>query len=223
MRVRRKEWSMVKAAGIILLAVVAAAVVVVLVYALGAPLSVVLALTFGAIGLGWLLVLLTVPWNLYFQARNVRRDIRQSREREIEVAAAREEEVRRIARRTAWIAVGGHVASAAAVAVVTYVSGAQVGYYFAGFYLLSTLFRPAAAYLSGLRERLSALGHEVRYPREDVATMRTTVTELATRVETLENRISELAGKHQHLARQLDRDNQEVTRGLRSLMRMMGE
>lgn len=160
--------------GVLVLGAAAAAVVVtVLVYVVGAPLSTVLSIGFGAISLFWLLVLLTFPWNLYFQAHDLIREIRTSRERGIGVSAERETEARRIRHRMLWTALAGHVLSAGVIAVVSYVSGLHTGYYFAGFYLLSTLFRPATAYFGRVRERLRTTLREVKHPRADVEQLRT--------------------------------------------------
>jgi hypothetical protein len=75
---------------------------------------------------------------------------------------------RNMRRRLGWLAVGAHVLSAALVGGITYFSGGIVGYYFALFYLVSTAFRPVAAGYAYLTRRLSALGDEARYPRDDV-------------------------------------------------------
>jgi hypothetical protein len=136
----------------------------------------------GALALAWLIVLVTVPWSLYFGARQVTADMAISTERGIAVPAARQNEASRIARRLLRIAIGAHVATAAATVVVTYVVGGTAGYYLAGFYLLSTLIRPAAAYLAHVRGRLRALSAETRYPREDAATLRQDLKGLAEQV-----------------------------------------
>src|SRR5579871_2371015 len=96
----------------------------------------------GGLCLIWLLVILTVTWDLYFQTQEVAFELRSSRERGIPIVAGREEYLRALRQRLGWLAVGVHVASAAFVAAVAVCSHGTVGYYFAGFYLLSTLFRP---------------------------------------------------------------------------------
>lgn len=211
---------MVKAALIIGGSAIAAITVIMLVYVVGAPLSEVLAIGFGAVSLFWLLVLLTVPWNLYFQARGLIREIAISRKRGIDVPQEREAEARRICRRMAWIAVGAHLLSAAVIAVITYFSGLQVGYYFAGFYLVSTLFRPAAAYFTQLRKLLDGMLREVKYPREDVAELRSKVQRLEQTTKSMGNTVTDLAARQERFARQLNTDNKEVMAGLRTLLRL---
>ncbi|SRR5712692_10031978 len=139
----------------------------------------------GAVALAWLIVLVTVPWSLYFGARQVTAEMAISRERGITVPVARQAEVDRIAQRLLRIAIGGHIATAVATVVVTYVVGGTAGYYLAGFYLLSALIRPVAAYLAHVRGRLRALSADSRYPREDAATLRQDLKGLTAQVGTL--------------------------------------
>src|SRR5690242_10301135 len=95
----------------------------------------------GAVSFYWLLIITTVPWNLYFRARQVQLAITDSRAREIRVDASRDAEVGRLRGRLLKLAVAGHVVSAAVTAAVSYLSGHVLGYYLAGFFLLSTVFR----------------------------------------------------------------------------------
>ncbi|MYW03788.1 hypothetical protein [Streptomyces sp. SID3343] len=151
-----------------------------------------LSLGAGALCLFWLIVVLTVPWTLYFRARQLIREIHTSRGKGIAVSAEREPEARRIAQRLLWGALGAHLVSAVVIAVITWVSGGVVGYYFAGFYLLSTLFRPSQAYLAHLSLRLKSMLREVTHPRDDVLALIDRVTALEDKVSVLEIRTVEL-------------------------------
>ena len=144
----------------------------------GVPLRTVLSIAAGAVALGWLIVLVAVPWNLYFAARRVVAEQAVSRGRGITVRAEQEAEAGRIARRMLWFALGGHLGTAAVTAVITYYAGDSLGYYITGSYLLSATIRPAAAYFAHLRQRLSALSRENRHPRDDVVTLRQHVDRL---------------------------------------------
>jgi hypothetical protein len=137
-------------------------------------------LTVGAvvIALSWLIVLVSMPWNLYFAARRAGREMEVSRGRGISVPPASDAEARQISRRLLWLALGGHLGTAIAAAAIAYFSGSKTGYYIAGIFLLSTAFRPAAAYLSHVRERISALSREAVHPREDVVALRAEVEEI---------------------------------------------
>jgi len=145
----------------------------------------VLSIAVGGAALAWLVLLLAVPWNLYFAARRVIIQMAASCARGITVPEAEQAEAGRIQRRMLWFALSGHVLTAAVTGVITYVAGGSIGYYVAGFYLLSATIRPAAAYFSHLRERIGALSRESLHPREDVLSLREQVDLLAEHVRHL--------------------------------------
>lgn len=145
----------------------------------------------GVASLYWLLIITTVPWNLYFKARRVRHEIGVSRGRGIAVPEGREAEVRRWERRLLRLALAGHVVTAAAVAGVTYASGHVLGYYFAAFYLLSCAIRPAAAYLAYVKARIASLLKETTHPRDDVLALTTQLTSLTAQVEAMHTTMHE--------------------------------
>lgn len=151
----------------------------------GVQLRTVLSIAAGGAALAWLILLLAVPWNLYFAARGVMAQMAVSGGRGIRVPEPERAEAGRIERRMLWFALGGHVVTALVTGVIAYVSGASIGYYVAGFYLLSATIRPAAAYFSHLRERIGALSRESLHPREDVVSLRNQVDLLAEHVKRL--------------------------------------
>ena len=134
-------------------------------------------LTIGAvvIALTWLIVLVSMPWNLYFAARRAVQEAAVSRERGVSVRPAIDAEARLISRRMLGLALGGHLGTAIAAAAIAYFSGSKTGYYIAGIFLLATAFRPAGAYLAHIRERIGVLTRESTHPREDVVTIRAEV------------------------------------------------
>jgi hypothetical protein len=141
--------------------------------------------------LTWAIVLVSAPWNLYFAARRVVAETAVSRARGITVRGGHEAEAGRIAKRMLWFAVGGHVGTALLAAVAGYVSGAVVGYYIAGFFLLSTLVRPAVAYFAHLRQRITAMTREVTHPRDDVRALQLEVNTLRQMVTTAQEMMTE--------------------------------
>ncbi len=147
----------------------------------GVELHTLLSVVAAAVAFAWLIVLVAVPWNLYFAARGVVAQMGASQRRGIEVGEQEQAEARRIASRMLGFALGGHLVSALATAVVTYLTGDALGYYVTGFYLLSATIRPAVAYFAHLRERIRALSAESRFPRDDVRTMRDELGRLGAR------------------------------------------
>lgn len=162
-----------------------------LAYAVGAPLGTVLGVAAGVLALLWLLVLLTVPWNLYFRAHLVLAEIRLSREKGLDVPSARGREASRIARVMLCTAVVGHLATAGAVLAVAAATGERLVYWFAGFFLLSTVFRPAGAWFAQVRRRLGTLLRDVTYPRDDVVELKGEVDRLARGTEVLQDKAEE--------------------------------
>ena len=94
-----------------------------------------------------------------------------SRERGIAVQPGYDQEAARISRQMLRFALAAHLGTALAAAVIAVLSGNKAGYYIAGISLLSTVFRPAAAYFGHLRERIRVLTRESTHPRDDVATL----------------------------------------------------
>jgi hypothetical protein len=187
----------------------------------GVPLATLVSIGAALAALTWMVVLVTLPWNLYFDARQVVAEHTVSRERGITVPPAQDLEARRIARRMLWFALGGHLGTAAVTAAFAYISGNLTGYYLAGFYLLSTAVRPAAAYFAHLRERITALTRESTHPRDDVVSLTVTVTALTSAVKAVKDELSQarraaaedlhrtqaaLAGDLTHLRQQVTTD-----------------
>lgn len=187
----------------VLVALAAVVIAIVLIFMADVPLSAIVSLGIGALSLLWLLLLLTVPWNVYFQARELLTEIRTSRERGIEVSPDRETEARRIAARMRAVAVGAHLVSAGVIAAVTYFAGGEIGYYFAGFYLLSTIFRPVGAWFGYLRERLSTMLKEVKYPRDDVKELISRFDGLDRWVDSIADQLTDVRRRHDDLATQV--------------------
>jgi hypothetical protein len=124
------------------------------------------------VALSWLVVLVTVPWNLYFAARRAAQELAVARDRGISVRSAYDAEARRISNRMLRFALGGHIGTAMAATAIASISGNKTGYYVAGIFLLATMFRPAYAYLLHVRERIKVFTRESTQPRDDVITLR---------------------------------------------------
>ncbi|MCX5329133.1 hypothetical protein [Streptomyces sp. NBC_00140] len=185
-------------------AVVVAAAALVFAYVAGPPPALVFAVGAGVLSLVWLLLLLTLPWNLYFRAHTVLAEIAVSREKGMTVPAARDTEAARIARTMLRAAVAGHVLTAAVVLAVTWATGEFTGYWFAAFFLLSTFFRPAGAYFGQLRRRLSTLLKDVTYPRDDVVELQARLNRAEAGTRVLEEKAEEQYRALSELRRTMD-------------------
>jgi hypothetical protein len=198
--------SMIKWWAMILLGAAAALLFTWLGRLAGVPVSTLLTIGAGGVALAWLVVLVTVPWNLYFAARRAVAEMAVSRGRGITVPAAYGGEARQIGRRMLWFALGAHIATALAAALITYVSGATIGYYFAGFYLLSAAIRPVVAYFAHVRERITTMTRESRHPRDDIASLKFKVDALAHMTDEFRRTESRLAEDIAHTRQLLTSD-----------------
>jgi hypothetical protein len=201
----------------------------------------------GGLCLLWLILILKAPWDLYFQAQRVAFEIQRSKERNIPIVAEREEYIRALRRRLGWLAVGAHVVSAALVAAITYYAQGKVGYFFTAFYLVSTVFRPAVAGYVYLWRKLTAIGEEVKYPREDIVEVREKLQwqedairaltsqmeqcreELQQELQRREAETYELRQTTHALSREFERtvsrltDTQEVIKGIQAFVRLVSQ
>lgn len=179
---------------LLLVGAAAALLIAWLAHAVSVPLATLLTVATVVVGLSWLIVLVTLPWNLYFAARRALIAMAVSRERGISVRQADESEARQLAARMLVFAVGGHVGTALVAAVIAWMSASKPGYYVAGLFLLSTVFRPAAGYFLHVRERIRTLTHEGTHPRDDVATIKRRVDKIVGNVHELRHDLRATTG-----------------------------
>jgi len=195
--------------------------------------------------LGWLVVVMTLPWNLYFQAKAVLFEMQRSRERGLSVRVDREAEARSVATRMLRFSIGLHLGSAVLAAGVTALERGHWGYVFSGFYLLSGFFRPGVEYYRYLRQRLGHLSAEVRFPPDDVKALQAEVLRLGTmataatkvdeqlgerltllqrssdvRQKDLDRRVTSLARTFEDTVNRLT-DNQQIIGGIKAFLRLV--
>ena len=153
------------------LTVLALAVLVTL-HLTGAPAGAFVDWVVGIAGLWWLLLITTVPWSLYFDARAAQADAAESRQRGIAVDPGRLHGVDQLARRALTGALALHLATAAALYAVAAWGLSPVGYAGAGLALALSVARPAARGYRYLAAQVSAFRRDVHFPREDVNRLR---------------------------------------------------
>jgi hypothetical protein len=212
---------------------------------LNVPVETLLMWGIAAACLVWLVGLVTIPWNLYFRAHYVLAELQATAATGETVDPARMVEVRAIARKTLAMSIVAHLASALVISVIAHLAGRVEGFYFAGFYLLSTLFRPGFEYFRHLHRRLGRVLDEVTQPYLSLRSLSDKVTSLAAelrfqredrdrlvaRVEQLQAGLSTRADEHEkklaavarHFEETVDRltDNREVIAGLKAFLRLV--
>ena len=158
----------------------------------------------GALCLVWLLFLLKAPWDLYFDAHAAASEQKRAFERGIALEKDAEKFVQTLQKRLLWGAIAAHLVSAGIIAAITFFTHAATGYWFAGFYLLSTFFRPIIAGYVYLSRKLKSLLQETAYPPEDVVEMRNRVEILEDRLTSAEEKLEKKDDEIITLRHQLD-------------------
>jgi len=133
----------------------------------------------------WLIIIVTVPWNLYFQSKAILNQATISQERGINIDEQQLPYVRSLAQRSLGLALGLHVISAIALYVLASSGVGTVGYVGAIAALLLTVLRPAISAYEYISQRLRSISQQIEYPREDI-------TELRQRFANLENSLRQI-------------------------------
>ncbi|HEY9659526.1 MAG TPA: hypothetical protein V6C65_13795 [Allocoleopsis sp.] len=144
----------------------------------------------GGMSFWWLLVIVTVPWNIHFQAKSVVAEAHQSIDRQIEVDEQQVAYARVIARRALWVAIGLHLVSSLGLYGLAVAGISSVGYLGSGAALLLTLLRPAIRAYEYVAERLNTIHQQITYPREDVVTLRDRVQHQEEAIQRLEDQLN---------------------------------
>lgn len=138
----------------------------------------------------WLLVLVTLPWNMHFQAKEVLTEAAASREKNIPVKEDEVEYVTRVYKRSFVMAVALHLVSAIGLYVLAATGVSVIGYIGSGAALLLTGLRPAIRAYEYVVSRLSSISREIKYPREDVMKLRARVKHLEENVKYLQKQLN---------------------------------
>ncbi|OYT70828.1 MAG: hypothetical protein CFK52_09810 [Chloracidobacterium sp. CP2_5A] len=146
----------------------------------------------GAVCFIWLLLILTVPWDIHFQARSVQFELERSLEAGIAINPERLAYVQRTQRTTLWVALGLHVFSAAVISGLSYFTRGSVGYWFAGFYLATMAFRPVGAAYNYLHRKLMDIGEEARFPRDDTLKLKTDLEQARAHLEKIQRQLEQI-------------------------------
>ncbi|MBW4563753.1 MAG: hypothetical protein KME32_21925 [Mojavia pulchra JT2-VF2] len=137
----------------------------------------------------WLLVIVTVPWNVHFQAKEVLAEAAQSIEKRIPVDENQLKYVRVLAQRSLWVAIALHIFSAVGLYTLAATGISTVGYISSGAALLLTILRPAIRAYEYLYTRLTMIRQEWKYPREDIVELRDRFFDLEQKVQRLEEQL----------------------------------
>lgn len=120
----------------------------------------------------WLVAIVTIPWNIYFEAREVLVEAVTSQEKGLTVDSQKINYVNMLARWSLIGAIALHCISAVTLYILAVTGISVVGYVSSGATLLLTALRPAVRGYQYLATRLAMIRQEIKYPREDILELR---------------------------------------------------
>ncbi|MEH2270990.1 MAG: hypothetical protein V7K68_21670 [Nostoc sp.] len=176
----------------------------------------------GGASFWWLLVIVTVPWNVHFQAKEVLAEAAQSTEKGIAVDEKQVKYVTALAKRSLWVAIALHLFSAVGLYTLAVTGISTVGYISSGAALLLTILRPAIRAYEYLYARLAMIRQEWKYPREDIFELRDRFSILEQKIQSLEDQLNpeqpySLSATQQRFAEETRRDLARIAANLEEL------
>lgn len=176
----------------------------------------------GGASFWWLLVIVTVPWNVHFQAKEVLAEAAQSKEKGIPVDEKQVKYVTVLAKRSLWVAIALHLFSAVGLYTLAATGISTVGYISSGAALLLTILRPAIRAYEYLYTRLTMIRQEWKYPREDIVELRDRFSILEQKIQSLEEQLNpeqsySLPATQQRFAEETRRDLARIAANLEEL------
>ncbi|MEG4454866.1 hypothetical protein [Microcoleus sp. N9_A1] len=138
----------------------------------------------------WLLLIVTVPWNVHFEAKEVLAQAAESTKKNIAVDHEQVKYVNVLVRRSLFVAIALHLGSAIVLYALAATGISAVGYLSSGAALLLTVMRPAIRGYQYLAQRLRTIRSQFLYPREDIVELRSRFASLESTVKDLSNQFS---------------------------------
>ncbi len=139
----------------------------------------------------WLIAITTIPWNIYFKAKEVLADAVFSIERGISIDPKQRQYAATITQRSLWVALSLHLLSAVALYLLELWQITAIGYFGAMAALLLTVLRPSVRTYQFLVKRLAMIQTGFKYPREDIVELRGQIAQLQTMAQEMTQRLDE--------------------------------
>ncbi|MEG4056650.1 MULTISPECIES: hypothetical protein [unclassified Microcoleus] len=138
----------------------------------------------------WLLLIVTVPWNIHFEAKEVLAQAAESTKKNIAVDREQLQYVTVLVSRSLFAAIALHLFSAIALYALAAAGISAVGYLSSGAALLLTVLRPAIRGYQYLAQRLTTIRSQFLYPREDIVELRSRFAGLESTVRNLSDQLN---------------------------------
>ncbi len=139
----------------------------------------------GIVAFWWLTGITTLPWNMYFTAKDLLDDAEISAKKGITID---QDDIRYATKKSSLflrIAIVLHLVSAAGLYLLAYFGISSIGYFAAIIAVALTFVRPAYRLYDYIIGRLQAMQHKILYPREDVYELRAAITKQTERIDAL--------------------------------------
>lgn len=143
----------------------------------------------GVASFWWLVVIVTIPWNIYFQAKAVQYEAEVSQQRGIPVEAEASEYIDKLTYWSLRIAIALHLVSAVVFYGLAFWQITPIGYTSSVAALLLTALRPALRGYEYLATRLTQLQRQILIPREDAIELAFQVRTLTQQVEAMQKQL----------------------------------
>jgi hypothetical protein len=138
----------------------------------------------------WLLAIVTIPWNIHFEAKEVIAEAAESSEKSIKIDQKQVNYAQVIAKRSLFVAITLHLISAIGFYTLAVLGISAIGYLGSAAALLLTILRPAIRAYQYLAARLTMIRQQVKYPREDILELRHRFRELEATVQRMESNLN---------------------------------
>lgn len=126
----------------------------------------------------WLLIIITIPWNIYFESCETISEAAISQDKGITIDFKQLNYVKKIARWSIISAILLHIVSALILYLLAATGISIVGYVSSGATLLLTALRPAIRGYQYLANKLAMIRQQIKYPREDILELRNRVEQI---------------------------------------------
>jgi hypothetical protein len=146
-----------------------------------------------AIGIGifeWAVLIVTVPWNIYFSAQSVLQTAQESQAKGIAVDEQQIQYAGSVATKSLLVAIGLHLGTAFGLYWLAISGITPLGYWSSVGVLLLTLLRPAISTYEYLATRLRSMEEQFTYPRADILELRDRFTQLEYQVKLLTEQLN---------------------------------
>ncbi|MDJ0731650.1 MAG: hypothetical protein QNJ33_16835 [Crocosphaera sp.] len=144
----------------------------------------------GVASFWWLLAIVTIPWNVYFDAKEVASEAAISQDKGIPIDSKKLDYINTVSRWSLLVAIALHLLSALGLYALAALGISSVGYVSSLATLLLTGLRPALRGYQYLAYRLSSIRQEIKYPREDILELRNRFAKLEQQVNSLQNKFN---------------------------------